>query len=110
MTGYHNPDVLTVDISAKLGDGLQRLAEGVRRTHKAMFGDRPGWYLAVALPPPRRRTHAADRTRSPRWRAGSRRTKKLARAARRQGRRTPFASPLKGWTDMGWMEEGVATS
>lgn len=65
-----------------------------------------GSYFFAPLPKPAPKTHSADRTRSPRWRAGSRRTKKLGRLARRQGRRSPFADPFKGWTDLGWTYEG----
>jgi hypothetical protein len=59
------------------------------------------WFF-VPSPPRKPKTHAVDRTRSPRWRAGSRRTKQLTQAAKRRGRRSPFADPLKGWTDLGW--------
>jgi len=40
------------------------------------------WKLTQIPPPPRVRTHAAARTRSAQWRAGSRRTKRLARGRR----------------------------
>lgn len=51
---------------------------------------------------PRRRTISADRTRSARWRAGSRRTRRLA-----AGRRRP-RDRWAGWQDMGWTtDEGT---
>jgi hypothetical protein len=60
----------------------------------------------VPIPAPKARTHARDRTRSARWQAGSRRTRRLARAARGRGRRSRFADPWGGWEPMGWTTDG----
>lgn len=61
----------------------------------------------VPARPRKPKTHAADRTRSKRRRAGSKRTKKAARLARR--RRTPASrgAGWSGWTEMGWTTEAA---
>lgn len=53
----------------------------------------------------RRRTSSAERTRSARWRAGSRRTRRLA-AGRRRPRDRWAGWQDVGWTDVGWTDEG----
>lgn len=98
-----------IDMCAPIGAGLRslsgglvHLAETAARTHNFTRG---GYLFFAPAEPPKPRTHAADRTRSKRWRAGSKRTKKLARLARKHGRRTPFADPWRGWEPLGWIDE-----
>lgn len=62
---------------------------------------KPWWIAWIPPEPPHVRTAAAGRTRSPRWRAGTRRTRKMAR--RRPN--PPPADPFANWTQMGWTEE-----
>jgi hypothetical protein len=52
--------------------------------------------------PPKPRTRSADRTRSRRWRAGTRRARRRIAAARRQGLPHPFPPPRwTRWQTMG---------
>jgi hypothetical protein len=103
----------------KVLDEGRRFAETVTKqlTHPenvrvdvSVSGIRMGkpFLLFAPIPLGKPKTHAIDRTRSPRWRAGSKRTKKLARLARRAGRRTPFENPWKGWESLGWTTDSEA--
>ncbi len=68
---------------------------------------RPAWFVAPApTPPAKRRTRSIDRTRSARWRAGSRRTR---RHAHRRGPCPPPRDPWAGWTNAGWIAEDSIT-
>ncbi len=61
----------------------------------------PAWFVA-ALPVRRRPMASADRTRSARWRVGSRRHRRLSRKI------CPVVAPLPlgpGWADLGWIDE-----
>lgn len=68
----------------------------------------PAWFVAPTPPrPAKRRTRSIDRTRSARWRAGSRRTRLLAR---RRGPCPPPRDPWAGWTDLGCISEDTVTT
>jgi len=58
-------------------------------------------YIGPQLDPPRPPTPAAARTRSSRWAAGTRRTRRLSRRLPNP----PAAHPFARWADMGWTEE-----
>lgn len=62
---------------------LLHLARPVRRTHEPHD---------TAPKPPNRRSRASDRTRSKRWRSGTRRTRRQVEVARRRG----LPHPLSG--------------
>lgn len=55
----------------------------------------------------RAKTSAADRTRSPRWRAGTRRRRKMAQKARQQARRDTTWSQESSWGNGEWDTVGV---
>lgn len=59
----------------------------------------PFWVPSSPVTPARRPTRSADRTRSARWRAGTRRTRRAA------ARRRPARDPWLGWHDLGWVDE-----
>lgn len=73
---------------SRFTDEFRACADWIRHVH-AHLGAGLAAMVAVPLPAAKSRTHASDRTRSKRWRAGSRRTKKLTRLARARGRATP---------------------
>lgn len=67
---------------------------------RVLADGREAWFFVPdPVRPVKPRTRAADRTRSPRWRAGTRREKQAAR------RRRPVRDPWAGWTDLGWVDE-----
>jgi hypothetical protein len=61
---------------------LRSMADGIEKIVRAYL---PAFARVTKEQLPKRRSHAADRTRSPRWRAGSRRTRRLARTQRKPG-------------------------
>ncbi len=86
------------DFPARLGADLLRLAAHVRRTHGVVFA-------TPLRKPPKQRSRAADRTRSKRYRAGTRRTRRQVQNARKAGLPHPLAAnaPFTGWHQMGCM-------
>lgn len=95
MSDYHNPGEVAVDVTRHAVTACPDCGE-------QLSTERFSWWVAWLPPdPPKIPTPAAGRTRSPRWRAGTRRTRKLAR------RRPcpPPADPFAGWKDLGWTEE-----
>lgn len=59
----------------------------------------------VPIPPPKPRSHAADRTRSPRWRAGTRRHRRLARRGLLSRPAKPPVVLPDSWQDLGWCSD-----
>lgn len=67
---------------------------------RVLADGREAWFwVPDPVRPVKRRTRAANRTRSGRWRAGTRREKRAAR------RRRPVRDPWTGWTDLGYVDE-----
>ncbi len=107
---YHTPPGIAMDITVDHKAFLarhRRIVDGSGRT-VALIGE-PSWFFAPLPPDPRRpRTSSAARTRSARWQAGTRRTRRLAR---RPGPSPAPADPMAGWQDLGWIsQDGVETS
>jgi len=100
MTSDHTPSV-SVDLAFPQGS----VRIGTVVDAKQILVGEPAWFLAPLPAKTRPKMSSADRTRSPRWRAGTRRTRRLAREARRQGRPTPLAGTWTGWVDLGWTDE-----
>lgn len=109
MTGSWHDQPRAVDVTVSRETmtfvrGFTNLLQAAQTA--AALLSRPGMMLIGRMPPRRPpATSSADRTRSPRWRAGTRRTRRMARAAKRRGRRSHTAGPLIGWTDLMWVDE-----
>lgn len=108
---YHVPpagQVAALDVTLRRFSDAGLEFVGMLNRHTEMYtGGAVMFFVPVERPKPK--THARDRTRSKRWQAGSKRIKKAARLARRQGRRTPFADPWRGWETMGCIDETGGT-
>lgn len=82
---------------AKFSAHLMQMAGPVRRDHAGFL------IIADLGVEPKQRTRAADRTRSKRWRAGTRRARQQIAAARKLGLPNPYAKPGQGFP-YGWQQ------
>ena len=108
MSSLEGPNRVLLEMSATAQDfiaTMTRVRDEFGRT-VALVGERS--LFLIPPPPAKPKVHSRYRTRSPRWRAGTRHTKKQARAARAAGRRSALAPPLT-WEQAGWQKLGWTT-